>query len=183
MYEILFESSFKILAYGLFLAVPLVVMAFHFQDKRLWMGTGAVCGLILICLVVEWWVVTPTEEVKSKISQIAQVVENNDVEGLLKHISQKKKQVVARAGNEMPSYDFSVCNVMQFHGVKIDPNNPRRATADFMVRFNLSMRGYAGGGLRDVVLVFEKEDDDQWRIVDYSHYDPMNREGRQNFFY
>ena len=65
----------------------------------------------------------------------------------------------------------------------MDENNPRKATADFMVRFNVSMQGYSGGGLRDVFLTFEKEDDDRSRIVDYAHYDPTNRPGRQNFFY
>ena len=82
-----------------------------------------------------------------------------------------------RARHEMPKYDFSVCNLMTFHGIKMDENNPRKATADFMVRFNVSMQGYSGGGLRDVFLTFEKEDDDRWRIVDYAHYDPINRPG------
>lgn len=183
MYEIFFESSFKILGYGLFVAVPLYVMAFHFQQRRLWVACGIVTTLIIAALIVEWAVVTPKEEVEKRVVQLAKVVEENQVDELLTYISQSKPGVLSRARQEMPNYEFDVCNLMIFHEIKVDENNPRKATADFMVRFNVAMKGFQGGGLRDVFLQFEKETDDQWRIVDYSHYDPANRPGKKNLFY
>lgn len=183
MSEILFESSFKILMYGLFLAVPFYVMAFHFREKFLWAVCGAITLLIIIALVIEWYVVTPKEEVEQSIRTLAKIVENNDVDGVVDFISKSKPDVVSKAQHEMPGYDFNVCNIFRVHDIKVDPNNPRRATADFMVRVNLSMRGYTGSALRDVLLTFEKESDGQWRIVDYTHFDPANRPGKQNFFY
>ncbi len=183
MNELFFENGFKLLIYGLFLVVPFYVMAYHFNDKRLWITCGVLTVLLSVALAVEWWVKTPREEVESAIGNLVDVVENNDVQGLLQYISKSKPNVVSRAEHEMPSYDFSVCNIFKLHSIKVDEKNRRRATADFMVRVNLSMRGYSGAALRDVVLTFEKESDDVWRIVDYAHYDPANRSDRQSFFY
>lgn len=183
MYELFFEDSLRILGYGLFLAVPLYVMAFHFQDRRLWIGCGVITATIVAALLVEWYVVTPREEVQQTIRDLADLVEQNDVEGLLANISPSQPEVRRRAEYEMPRYDFSVCNVVTFHGIQWDREQPDQATADFMVRFNVSMQGYSGGGFRDVILKFQKESDDQWRIVDYSHFDPLNRRDRQSFLY
>lgn len=182
MREILFESSFQILAFGLFLAVPFFIMAIHFRDRRLWIASGVVSGLIVLALAVEWYVVTPREEVRQELYELAQIVENNDLEKLLERISSTRPDVLSRARNEMPQYDFSTCNIVSVHRILVDKDNPRKATADFLVRFHLSSRGYTGGGYRDVILNFEKEDDGKWRIVDYSHYNPTNRPDGRDLF-
>lgn len=179
----LFENNLKILGYGLFLAVPLYVMAYHFRRKGLWIACGVITLLMVIALIIEGWVVTPKEEVQQVVRELAQIVERNDVDELMNYLSKSNPNVVKKAQYEMPRYEFSTCNLMVFHEIRIDENNPRKAVADFMVRFNVSMKGYSGGGFRDVLLKFEKESDDRWRITDYSHYDPTNRPGRQNFLY
>ncbi|MEE2640307.1 MAG: hypothetical protein VX768_06745 [Planctomycetota bacterium] len=183
MREFFFESSFKIVGYGMFLTVPFYVMAHHFRNRRLWIVSHILVGLIALGVLVERWVVTPREEIRNVVSRLADIVEQNDVEGLLQHVSKSRPEVVDRARSEMPSYDFNSCNLMTFHKITVDENNPARASADFMVSVNLTMKGYQGSAWRDVVLNFEKESDGKWRIVEYSHHDPTNRKERTNFFF
>jgi hypothetical protein len=180
MLNVLYENSLQIVGYGLFLAVPIYVLAFHFQDKRLWIGCGIVTGLIALALIVEWSVQTPKEEVEQTVRTLANLVENNNVQSLLRMISKTKPEIVSRARHEMPRYDFDLCKLLVFHQIKIDENNPKRATAEFRVFVNVETRGYSGNALRDVFLNFEKESDGRWRVVDYTHYSPGTRENRPN---
>ena len=182
MSDIIFESSLKIVVFGLFLAIPFFLMAHHFRNRYLWITAFCISGLTLAGVIVERLVETPREQVARTLSELAQVVENNDNEKLVQFISNSKPDTQSRAVYEMQNYDFAICQTIMIHDIKIDPDNPDLASADFMVRFQLGINGNAAGGFRDVVLTFKKEGKD-WRIVEYAHFNPANRSERSGWLF
>ena len=177
MSEILFENSLAIIVFGLFVFVPMVMLANHYSDWRIWAGAVAILVLIVGLVALERYVVSPREKLRSTVSEMAKWVQRNEHERLLEYFSERMPEVRQQAKMEMPSYDFSRCSVTSFNEVKLDANNPNRGSVDFTVGVTLLLQGMKQSALRDVTLIFEKESDGTWRVVQYSHRAPFREPG------
>lgn len=177
MSEILFENSLAIIVFGLFVFVPMVMLANHYSDWRIWAGAGTVFAIIFALVALERYVVTPRERMRSTVAEMAHWVESNEHDKLLEYFSEKVPEARDRARDEMPDYDFSRCGVTSFNEIKVDEVNPNRGSVDFTVAVSLMYQGHKQSALRDVTLVFEKESDGKWRVVQYSHRAPFREPG------
>jgi hypothetical protein len=108
---------------------------------------------------------------------MAKWVQRNEHERLLEYFSERMPEVRQQAKMEMPRYDFSRCSITSFNEVKMDANNPNRGSVDFTVGVTLMYQGIKQSALRDVTLIFEKESDGNWRVIQYSHRAPFREPG------
>ena len=128
-------------------------------------------GGIFAC---EQMIVTEREEIVAIVRDLAVQVKTNNVAGVVKHISPKQQQTVDRASNEMPKYNFSVCNLSGISEFKDDGANPNAKVVSFVVNFRAAVNPdkVMIPGQRKVSLTFEKDSTGQWKVIDYSHSDP-----------
>ena len=145
-----------------------------------WTQTGkrtvAIAGLVFLLLVPVVWIVssmmvTDREQIEAIIYEAAAAVEANDHEVALKHIGDPKAK--AQAARELPNYIFSLARVNRIRSIMfIEGSYPPQADVDMSVKVDVSSKS---GGIRDVrvprrlLLQFEKDSDDQWKIVKYEH--------------
>lgn len=177
MSEILFENSLAIIVFGLFVFVPMVMLANHYSDWRIWAGAGAILVLIVGLVALERYIVSPREKLRATVSEMAKWVQQNEREKLLKYFSEEMSEVRQRAKKELPRYDFSRCSVTSFNEIKVDANNPNSGSVDFTVAVTLMYQGIKQSALRDVTLIFQKQSDGNWRVVQYSHQAPFREPG------
>ena len=128
-------------------------------------------GGIFAC---EQMIVTEREEIVAIVRDLAVQVKTNNVAGVVKHISPKQQQTVDRASNEMPKYNFSVCNLSGISDFKDDTSNPNAKVISFVANFRAAIRPQTQmiPGQRKVSLTFERDSTGQWKVIDYSHSDP-----------
>ena len=131
-------------------------------------------GGIFAC---EKMIVTEREEIVAIVGDLAVQVKTNNVAGVVKHLSPNHQQTVDRASNEMPKYNFGVCNVSGITEFKDDETNSNAKTISFVVNFRAATKPHPQmfPGQVKVSLTFEKDATGQWKVIDYSHSDP--REG------
>ena len=150
-----------------------------------WLRTGskwllsaviAAIALTVGLVLAERWIVTDREQVTQTLHDLAAVVERNEVAAALEYAYSKSPAVRSQAANELPLYRFSEVNIKSNLQVEVFPNvDPPMATAEFNVVVVLSTRD----GLianrripRYLEVTFYKEDDGQWRVGAYNHFDP-----------
>lgn len=160
---------------GTLMVVVLLMMAFAGREKRLFQ-LAVVVGLLTAATVIcEQLIVTDREAVEETVFRLATMVQSNDVEGVVNSISKTQDTTRQRARSEMNRYDFDTCRVAgTTHFDSREDGGVKTAEITFTV--TVSVRGYSGPetvyGQRRVTLVFEKESDGQWRVINYSHEDP-----------
>ena len=130
-------------------------------------------------VIVERLVETHNEQVRSTIYTLAQLVENEDLDGVLGYVSDSNLTVKSRVKSEMPKYVFNSCRVLGFNEFEIESNHvPPRSTVEFVVWANGRVKGGDGVGApirRAIKLYLQKEADGRWRFYNYEHYDPVNK--------
>ncbi len=149
-------------------------------QSRTCMVLSVISFLTMVGLVVmERSIETDNEKLRSNTFRLAELVANNDLQGAKRYFSKKMLSTINQLETEMPDYNFRSCRITGFRPIEFDStSNPTKAQVDFTVIVNVdaSIRyQYDGVAQRGVLLNFEKESDGEWRIVNYSHYDPRNR--------
>ena len=164
------------------------------QTARIWPLFAAlgVIGITASLVLLEQAVETERERVTSTLEEIVQVVEQNDLEGLLGHIHPEKLDIRQQARREFPKYDFSEISIRSNLEVttrserkvkiikpEIDGEKYRFYPATARVTFNVVADGsIADLGLEDttvrryVELDFEKYGG-RWVVVKYAHFEPL----------
>ena len=150
-----------------------------------WLQTGrqvllvvmlAIIVLTIAAVAVERLVVTDGERVDLTLHEIARLVEQNDVNGVMQYAYSGRPVGRAKAAAELPHYKFQKVTIARNLEIKVDPKHiPPRATAEFNVIVKL---GLADGSWNDqtvvrfVQITFYQETSGEWRVADYEHADP-----------
>lgn len=137
----------------------------------------AVSGLVLLALIPPVWIassmlVTDEEEIRSMIEEMAQSIEANDHDAAVSVIHPNRTDIIARARQELPNYEFSRARVGGYNKIKILPGtNPTEAVVDLNASVTLSTKnGFLSNqrGARKLLLYLRKTDDG-WKVIDYAH--------------
>jgi hypothetical protein len=149
-----------------------------------WLRTGQAWLLYLLLLilaltvgaiVLERLVVTDREQVDATLHVIARLVEKNDIEAALEYAH--SPAVRAQAAGELPQYHFQQITIARNLQIQVFPKHlPPKATAEFNVLVVFGTRDGSWSNqrlVRYVEVTLLKEEDGQWRVSAYSHYDPM----------
>lgn len=147
-----------------------------------WLLAAVIAAIVLTLAAVfaERLIVTDREQVTQTLFDIAKLVERNQVNEALEYAYPKTPAVRAQAAAELPRYRFSEVDIKSNLEVKVFPDRtPPMATAEFNVVVVLSTRDPGRDGLinnrripRYVEVTFYKDDDGQWRVGAYDHFDP-----------
>lgn len=131
-------------------------------------------GGIFAC---EQMIVTEREEIVAIVGDLATQVKTNNVAGVVKHLSPQHQNTIDRASNEMPKYNFSMCNLSGISDFKEDQANPNVKVISFVANFRASIRPHKEmiPGQRKVTLTFERDSTGQWKVIDYSHSNPRKK--------
>lgn len=145
-----------------------------------WLQTGkrsaAIIGLIVLALIPVSWIasqrwVTDRERIEQTIEEVAEAVEANDLQGVLRVIGDQDAR--ARARMELPKYVFHEADVNRIRSIEIvEGSYPLQADVDITVKVVVSQkRGVFKNQSvpRRVLLTFEEREDDRWVVVDYQH--------------
>jgi hypothetical protein len=171
----LFENPFPAIVIG---ALTAAILAGG------WLRTGYrwLCYLMIAAILltvasvlVERAVVTDREQVTQTLHEIAALVERNEIEAALKYAYSGSPQVRRQAAAELPLYEFTEVNIKRNLEIEVFADHkPPKATAEFNVTVVLSSKtgGFHGRVPRYVEATFFKEEDGQWRVGAYSHFEP-----------
>lgn len=178
MFNWLMEDPVWILVVGL-LATGIAGFVWTRTQHFGWLAASVVAFLLTLGLVaLERFIKTDREKLRQTVSEMAQAVEDNDVEKLVTYIASDVPDCERRIRGELPTYTFKRCNVAQYNALVFDdPQAPHRAMAVFFVLADVNAPRYSYNGFvrRRVALFFEKQEDGQWLMYDYDHADPQQQ--------
>jgi len=171
------EEPLYIFLTGILLVLGFGAFAMATGRRLLWMIAGVSLAVMVVLLVVESRIVTDREQLNQILDEMTVCVRNNDVQGLMKYGSLSRPETIRRIEKEMPQYQINSVSVFRRKIPEIDNTQvPATAKLEFQVSVNVdasqSQFRYSGAAMRGVTLFLQKEPDGQWRVTDYSHYEP-----------
>lgn len=174
------ENSTVPMVTGTLMVILLLVMAFSARETRI-LQLAFFIGLITAATVVcEYLIVTDREQVTETVYRLADLVEANDVPGVLSYVSKQRQDTRDRVAAEMPRYDFDNCRIIGVNYFE-SGNSQTKDTAEICFVVTVRVRLESGPetlfGQRRVILEFERDSDGQWRVIRYSHEDPRGGVG------
>lgn len=138
--------------------------------KRVALAAGLTALLIPAAYLLSESIVTDREKILDAVYSTAEAVEQNDHESAVVAISDN--EIRQRALNELPRYEFHRLSVRNIEINMVEGSLPPEATVDVDASARVSM---VKGGmknvpvLRRVILTFQKQPDDSWKVTDYTH--------------
>ncbi len=165
----LLEEPWAILLMGAALVAMLLVVL---VQTRHWAALVAVATAVILTialLVVEHYVVTPTEEIQTVIYGVAAALEANDQPAVLARISASAEGLRSVVEGNMPRVDFSKARIIGRMSVVINKlTSPQSALASFQGLIN----GRAGGNRQNVTrlgrfTVKLRREGDRWLVSGY----------------
>ncbi len=124
-------------------------------------------------LIIERMIVTDREAVDAKLYQMANDVQTNDVEAIVRHIDADHVDLIQRARQQLPLYTFSTVHIKRVHDIRVDTDhNPPQAVAEFNVVVSGELREFATVQTvpRFVVLTLQKIEG-HWKVSDFAEYE------------
>jgi hypothetical protein len=169
------ENSTVPMVTGTLLVIIFLAMAFTSREK-LMLQLAIVIGLLTAATVIcERLIVTDKEQVTESVYELADLVQANNMQGVLGFVSLQYPETRDEVSAEMPRYDFDNCRIIGINYFKNETEGSKD-TAEICfvvsVRVRLDNSPELLFGQRRVTLHFEKEADGKWRVFDYSHEDP-----------
>ncbi|MCA9140570.1 MAG: hypothetical protein KDB00_27550, partial [Planctomycetales bacterium] len=115
-------------------------------------------------------IVTDREKILDAVYTTAQAVEQNDHQSAVVVIADNV--IRQRALDELPKYEFHRISVRNIQIKMVAGSLPPEATVDVDASARVSM--VKGGmknvpALRRVILTFQKQPDESWKVIDYTH--------------
>lgn len=151
-----------------------------------WIQTGrnfllylmiAVLVLTVVLVIVERLVVTPREEVRATLFEIARLVADNDIQAAVDYAHPDARHIRDMATSELSLYHFHSVDIKRNLRITVFPeHNPPRAEADFNVVVIIDT---PDGFLterripRFVQVTMLQDEDGRWRVSDYAHDTPQ----------
>jgi ketosteroid isomerase-like protein len=170
----LFDQPISIAAAGTAVVFLLVVAWVQTGRNAFLFSSGGAAVLCVLLLILERNVITPREEVEATVYELAQLVERNDVDAIVKNFVRSKPEWATKAKQELPRYTFTEARVTQIHHIAMNlQHQPPEAVVEMNVSVSGSFEQFASGTyLRWLKVTFWKEDDGRWRVVEYEHAEP-----------
>lgn len=151
-----------------------------------WIQTGRnlllylmIAALVLtgVLVIVERLVVTPREEVRATLFEIAGLVADNDIQAAAEYAHPDLRHIRDMAIAELSLYHFHSVDIKRNLRIEVFPDHhPPRAVADFNVVVIIDT---PDGFLTDrriprfVEVTMLQDDDGRWRVSDYAHDTPQ----------
>ncbi|QDV24329.1 hypothetical protein [Aureliella helgolandensis] len=173
MYSFLYESPVLLTVCGLTLVVLAALFWTQTGNRPTLYAAGLLAALTLILLLISLQVVTPREEIKGILDEVAAALESNDREKVYSYIHPNAQPTVQQARTELPNYEFQRARVTRIKLISVNPSTqPRSAIAEFNVVVNLSTQGQQINVPRFIKVYF-MENNGRWLVTDYEHHSPM----------
>jgi hypothetical protein len=169
------------------LVVSLMLGAFSVALIYGWLQTGqkaaAVIGILIALLIPgAWWLaahwVTDREEIRELLDNTADAVRTNDIERVLRVITEDRPETIAQARNELPRFVFDEARVTGIRKIDIvEGTYPLEADVDINVNVVVSDKRGQFTSLRvprRLQLQLQKLDSadgqgERWFVIDYNH--------------
>jgi len=140
-------------------------------------GWIAICGLLL---ALEYSIVTDGERIEAVIYRIAEALEANDVEGVKSYISDDSPDLKAEAERQMGYVQIESVKLKRNLEVTINlGSTPIIGVAKLNIKVVGHLKdnaGYGGDFATFMVLTFQQDADDQWRVISYQFFDPRGEQ-------
>lgn len=139
-------------------------------EKRLALGAAGAASLIPVTFLISNLIETDREMIRKVIATTVAAVESNDHEKAAAVIADSKTR--QRALAEMPSYDFHSIRARNIQIRFVQGSFPPEAIVDLDASVRASqVRGSIKNAsiVRRVILTFQKQQDDRWVVIDYTH--------------
>ena len=169
------ENSMIPLVTGTFLVLAFLGLAISARERTMFYAAMIIAALTVGVVVTERLIVTDREAVTEIVYSLAKSVEENDMEAVLRRVSNQREDAKDKIRNEMPRYSFESVRVLGIADFSVQSDvDPKKATIDFVVLAHgrLIAHGQGNHVQRRIRLYFQKEADGQWRMIDYNHWDP-----------
>ncbi len=174
MYSVIFEQPWTVGAIGAFLTV-LTLYGWTQSGNSIAFKSGVGFAVVTILLLfVNLWIVTDGEQIRIWLVEVADELQANQYDKVLKRISPDRSDRVDRTAEHMKSVKFSVARVTKIHSVTLDYRgvNPKA-----VVRMNAYVEaessGVSGKVPRWVGLTLEKLNN-EWLIDDFEDREPQH---------
>lgn len=169
------ESSLVPLVTGTFLTLAFLGLAFSFRERVMAYVALVVLAFTVATVVTERLIVTDREAVTAIVQTLAVAVQNNDVQEILRHVSDKRQNTKDRISAEMPQYIVRSCRIVGFKGFTVSETGERKVAEIVFVAYATGSRKTDAGATPvnpQVTLDFEKTGDGPWQIISYDYDDP-----------
>ena len=176
--EFIAETPFHSIMIGLIATIALA-LAWLGSKRSLFALLAAAAFLLMVAaVVVERVLVTDREQISETLDQLADAVRNNSSAELLVRISDRAPEIEQAARSQLNRFQIDYCSITWKETPAIDDNaNPPEANVRFSAFIRARERnegGLEGGDVIGIKLRLQKEADGEWRVVDYSLYNPRN---------
>jgi hypothetical protein len=129
---------------------------------------AATVGLVLLSIQV----VTDREQIEITLHEVAELVEQNDRDGVMRYVHPDAESRLTRFETELPRYRFEEARVTKVKKVTVDTQaDPKTAIAEFNVYVEVEAQGQVFRVPRFVRTYFRQQGS-QWRVLDFEHFDP-----------
>jgi len=174
MYAVIFEQPWTVGLVGTVLTV-LTFYGWVHTGNSIAFKTGIGFAIVsMLLLFINLWVVTDAEQIRTWLVDVADELQANQYDKVLKRISPDHSDRVEKTAARMKSVKFSVAKVTKIHSVKVDY---RGAYPTAEVRMNAFVEaessGVSGKVPRWVGLKLEKRNN-EWLIDDFEDREPQH---------
>jgi len=128
----------------------------------------------LSLLIVNLFVVSDAEQVRTWLLSAANELQNNDIDKVLKRLSPDCSERVTNVAERMKNVKFSIAKITKIHSIEVES---KKGEVTAQVRMNAFVAGESHGMSakvpRWVALTLEKKNRD-WLIIDFEDRDPQH---------
>lgn len=177
----LLETPWPAILLGVMAEIILAIVFFTIPRRWVMIAMGVVAALMVGAIVLERFVVTPTEEVESALQQLAASLEANDIPAILSLVAPDATGVRGAAEKHMPRYQINAVHIARDLTITVDEKtDPPTAVAKFTCRVNANdKRGQIP--YQNAILQFTmryRKEGDRWLLYEYDVDRPEIRMGR-----
>jgi hypothetical protein len=169
------ESAIVPLIFGSLIGLAFLGLAVSFRDRVMLYVAIAIAVFTAGTVITEQLIVTDREAVTEVVYSIADQVRLNDVDGVLKFVSDRREDTQKSIRAEMPRYRFNSVRITGVVDFQVETGKPKTAKIDFGVWAGGTSGRYGQFTVRRrAILTLQKEEDGQWRVIDYEHFEPAS---------
>ena len=172
MAELFYESPVTICVIGFAIVLVALITWINGGFKSALYAAVALALLTIVLLILSVRVKTDREQISEILNQVAEAVENNDVDKVLTYVHPGAVAGVLRVKSELPNYQFTEARITGVKSIQSNhKTNPPSGTAEFNVAVSLTGQGGQGNGIRRFVRCYFLYHNGRWLVHDYQHFD------------
>ena len=148
------------------------VMYVWLPHRILLIPIAAFALFIIMPLTIDFLITTDEEALHQKVYELADLVETNDVDGLLKQIV-SGSALYHEVQRRLPQYSFTTCNITKINLIDVQDTT---AEVHFTVFAKVTQKSHKFRPfMRGVKLYFQRSEN-RWLITGYSDYPALQHE-------